>query len=175
MATVMKQDFFNRPTLEVAEELLGKFLVKQDGDVQTAFMIKEVEAYDGFEDLASHAHVGKTARNKIMFGPAGFWYVYLIYGMYWMLNIVTGPEDFPAAILIRTVGDFDGPGKLTKKMGIDKSFHEKIAVPETCLWIEDRSEEEKFPKFKIQKTPRIGVDYAGEIWSQKPYRFLIQK
>jgi DNA-3-methyladenine glycosylase len=133
-------------------------------------MILEVEAYDGPLDQASHAFRGRTERTSIMFGPAGFWYIYLIYGMYWMLNIVTGPEDYPAAILIRTVGSYDGPGKLTKRLGIDKRFHQKRANKDTGLWIEDRG---PLPSsFNIHTTPRIGVAYAGPIWSQKPYRFI---
>ncbi len=170
MKTLLTQNFFERPTLTVAQELLGKFLVRRNGDFETALMICEVEAYDGFEDRASHAYRGKTARTRVMFGPAGRWYVYFVYGMYWMLNIVTGPADYPAAILIRAAGELDSPGKLTKKLGIDKNFNDKTALPKNGLWIEDRSDA---PSFTFRKTARIGVAYAGAEWSKKPYRFVI--
>ena len=88
--------FFNRPILEVAPDLLGKYLVCRRGKTETALLVREVEAYDGPEDRACHACRGRTKRNDVMFGPPGYWYLYLIYGMYWMLNIVTGPEGYPA-------------------------------------------------------------------------------
>jgi len=92
--------------VKVAPELLGKFLCKPLGNrVSKCFMITEVEAYDGFRDKASHASRGWTARNAPMFGEAGRWYVYFTYGMHWMLNIVTGPKDYPAAVLIRGIAD----------------------------------------------------------------------
>lgn len=174
MSRVLRQTFFQRPTLVVAEELLGKFLVLQDADgKENAYLIREVEAYDGPEDLASHASRGKTARTSIMFGPGGYWYVYLIYGMYWMLNIVTGDAEYPAAILIRGVGEYDGPGKLTRRLGIDKRFNERLATKQMGLWIEDRGP--LSVSSTIKKTPRIGVDYAGPIWSKKHYRFVLEE
>jgi DNA-3-methyladenine glycosylase len=103
MQKVLNKTFFERPTLEVAESLLGKFLIKRYRGVEKAYMITEVEAYDGFEDKASHAHKGKTERSEVMFGEAGYWYVYLVYGMHNMLNIVTGKYDYPAAVLIRGI------------------------------------------------------------------------
>ncbi|MDP2668509.1 MAG: DNA-3-methyladenine glycosylase [bacterium] len=108
MLTVLGKKFFERSALKVAKELLGKFLVRGDptargGRIAKAYMITEVEAYLGPKDKASHARSGKTKRNAPMFGEAGRWYVYFTYGMYWMLNIVTGPKDFPAAVLIRGV------------------------------------------------------------------------
>src|SRR3989338_10263905 len=114
MSRILEPYFYNRPTLIVAQDLLGKFLVRKIGNKEITSMIIEVEAYDGFKDKASHASKGRTLRNEVMFGEAGRWYVYLIYGMYWMLNIVTGPKDYPAAILIRGVVDASGPGRLTK-------------------------------------------------------------
>lgn len=171
MTKILKSDFFNRPALVVAEEILGKFLVHNNEGAETTLMITEVEAYDGFEDRASHAFRGKTKRNNVMFGKAGFWYVYFVYGMYDMLNIVTGPEDYPAAILIRAVGEYKGPGKLTKALRIDRRFNEKLAEKKTGLWIEDRGP----TKGKIKKTPRIGVKYAGEVWANKLYRFVLEQ
>src|SRR3989344_8777993 len=98
---VLPQSFFNRPTVVVAQELLGKFLVRRVGKREVAAMIIETEAYDGFKDKASHAHWGQTARNSIMFGKPGHIYAYFTYGMHWMLNIVTGEKGYPAAGLIR--------------------------------------------------------------------------
>lgn len=164
--------FFNRPTLIVAEELLGKFLVVEKNGVENGFMISEVEAYHGFKDRASHAFRGRTKRNNVMFGEAGFWYVYFIYGMYNMLNIVTDLKNYPAAILIRSAGEYSGPGKLTKALGIDRTFNEKFAGKEQGLWIEDRGVE---VEGKVKKTPRIGVAYAGKTWANKPYRFVLRK
>ena len=129
------QDFFDRPTLEVAPDLLGKFLCREvDGSI-LRLRITEVEAYDGPEDKACHAHRGKTPRNEIMFGPAGRWYVYLCYGMHWMLNAVTGPVDFPAAVLFRGCLEVTGPGRLTKALGIDRNQDQAVspALP-GCGW-----------------------------------------
>lgn len=167
MAKVLTKVFFERDTLIVAKELLGKFLVVGN----KALMITEVEAYDGHEDKASHASKGKTERTAVMFGEAGRWYVYLIYGMYYMLNIVTGPKDYPAAILIRGVESFGGPGKLTKALGVTKKLNNQIAGKKTGLYIEDRGI--KIPQNKIKKSARIGVNYAGPVWSKKEYRFYI--
>ena len=167
---ILQQDFFNRPTLIVARELLGKFLVRRIGAQEMALMITEVEAYDGLRDKASHASRRETQRNKIMFGPAGFWYVYFTYGMHWMLNVVTREAGYPAAVLLRGVDGVIGPGRLTKHYKIDKKFNACEASVASGLWIEDRGFVIK--PGVVKKTPRIGVAYAGEVWSQKPWRFL---
>lgn len=167
MNTMLDAAFFRRPVLTVAEELIGKHLVVRGA----SHMITEVEAYDGPEDRACHAAKGCTARTAPMLGPAGHWYVYLCYGMYWMLNIVTGEEGYPAAVLIRGVGDLDGPGKLTKHLKIDRRFNGLSAAEETGLWVEDRGE--RIDVERIRRTPRIGVAYAGE-WAAKPYRFVLE-
>ncbi|MDP3725294.1 MAG: DNA-3-methyladenine glycosylase, partial [Nanoarchaeota archaeon] len=151
--------FFNRPVLEVASDLLGKFLVRKypsgalrpfgaaqgkQAQGKIAGVITEVEAYDGPDDKASHASRGMTERNKIMFGPAGYFYVYLVYGTHWMLNIVTGEEGYPAAVLIRGVQylevglpDIEGPGRVTKFLHIDKKLNGRPACRESGLWFED--------------------------------------
>jgi len=169
---ILTTDFFNQATLLVTQKLLGKFLVRKIKNQTISFMITEVEGYDGPNDLACHACKGKTKRNEVMFSQAGHFYTYLIYGMYWMLNIVTGPEDYPAAILIRGTKEIVGPGRLTKQLKIDKSFNNKLATPENNLWFEDRGI--KVYKKNILQTPRIGVSYAGPIWSIKPYRFILK-
>jgi len=165
---ILQKDFFEQPTLVVARDLVGKFLVRNG----KKFMITEVEAYDGFGDKASHASRGETLRNKVMFGEAGRWYVYLVYGMHNMLNIVTGPEKYPAAVLIRGVEGILGPARLTKALEIDRSMNTRKASPETGLWIEDRGV--VIPENRIKRTPRVGVAYAGPEWSQKPWRFVAE-
>lgn len=171
MRKILPQKFFNRPALKVAENILGKFLARRSRGKEVALMITEVEVYDGFEDKASHAHRGKTERNKIMFESAGKWYIYFTYGMHWMLNIVVGPKDYPAAILIRAVDGINGPAKLTKFLKIGKKFNGLAANKKTGLWFEDRGI--KIKKSQIAKKKRIGVDYAGK-WADKKYRFLIK-
>jgi DNA-3-methyladenine glycosylase len=165
---VLKKAFFKRDTLTVAHELLGKYLVCGG----TALMITEVEAYDGPADLASHAARGMTPRNSVMFGDAGVWYIYLCYGVYQLLNIVTGPRDYPAAVLIRGVEGIPGPGRLTRHFGIDSVFNRKMARKASGLWLEDRGV--VIDPCNIMKTPRIGVAYAGPIWANKKYRFVLR-
>jgi DNA-3-methyladenine glycosylase len=135
---VLRRDFYERPALRVARDLLGKYLVRRQGRQHIAVLIRETEAYIGPHDLACHASKGHTARTSVMFGPAGQWYVYFIYGMHWMLNVVTDQEGHPAAVLLRGAGEWDGPGKLTRGLQIDKQFNGWAAEPESGLWIEDR-------------------------------------
>jgi DNA-3-methyladenine glycosylase len=169
---ILKKTFFERPTLAVARDLLGKFLVRKIGKKEIACMIIEVEAYDGHRDRASHAHRGETKRNRPMFGPAGVWYVYFVYGMYDMLNIVTGKLGYPAAVLMRGVNEISGPGRLTKKLKITRKFNGTAAKKSMGLWIEDRGVVVR--KKDIKRTPRIGVRYAGPLWAKKPYRFIFK-
>lgn len=171
MRKMLGKKFFAGGALEVAENLLGKYLVRKMNGKEIALKISEVEAYDGFEDKASHAHKGKTDRNEVMFGEAGNWYIYLVYGMHNMLNVVTGKEHYPAAILIRGAGKISGPGRLAKFLKIDKKLNGKNASVETGLWIEDRGE--LADKKKIKRSSRIGVNYAGPIWANKDYRFTL--
>jgi DNA-3-methyladenine glycosylase len=167
-ATILDETFFARPALTVAKELLGKHLVRRIGKREISVPIHEVEAYIGPHDLACHGRFGRTERTEVMFGPAGRWYVYLCYGMHWMLNVVTDEPGHPAAVLFRGAGEFTGPGKLTKALRIDKRLNATYAVESTGLWIEDRGIVVR--KSQIERTPRIGVDYAGE-WKDKLYRF----
>lgn len=171
MSKMLDEKFFNRPTLRVARELLGKYLVRRIGSKTIARKITEVEAYIGHEDKASHASRGRTDRNKIMFGSAGTWYVYFTYGMYWMLNVIAERKGYPAAVLIRGVEGVSGPGRLTKFFKIDKRFNGELAWPRTGLWIEDRGI--KVRPAAIKRTPRIGVDYAAE-WKDKLWRFYVE-
>lgn len=168
---ILPPAFFERPVLKVAPELLGKYLVRKlPNGVIDARMIVEVEAYDGEKDKASHASRGRTLRTEVLYGEAGNWYVYLCYGIHFMLNVVTGQKGYPSAVLVRGVEGAIGPGRVTKALAIDKSLNTTAAAPISGLWIEDRGVIVR--KSQILKTPRIGVDYAGE-WAKKPYRFVL--
>lgn len=168
-------------TVAAARALLGAHLCRRsEGGRVTVFRICETEAYDGFEDRASHASRAKTKRNAPMFGPAGVWYVYLCYGMHEMLNLVTREADYPAAILIRgaleldesgkVVRRIDGPGRLTKAMGVHRrDFNDRPATQVTGLWI---SPGVAAPDAEVTRTPRVGVAYAGPEWSAMPWRFV---
>jgi DNA-3-methyladenine glycosylase len=171
VANVIPQSFFDRPAAKVARELLGKKLVRQVEKTQTAIMVTETEAYEGVHDLASHSSKGRTARTEVMFGPAGRFYIYRIYGLHWMLNIVTGEVGDASAVLIRGVAGISGPGRVAAAMRIDASLHGREATPETGLWFANPIENTK--KQRIRSTPRIGVDYAGPIWAPKRLRFVI--
>ena len=186
----MKLDssFYRKPTLEVAECLLGKVLVRRLNGRNLAGKIVETEAYIGPDDLACHASKGRTPRTAIMFENGGRAYIYMIYGFYFCLNAVTEAEGYPAAVLIRAVEPLDqmsamrrlrrnpardsdiasGPGKLCMAMGIDKRLNGADLTGDT-LWIEDRN----LGVDEIQRSPRIGVDYAGE-YKDKPWRFYIR-
>lgn len=180
----LNEKFFGRPTLTVAEALLGKFLVRRlpckPANREVAVMITEVEAYDGFNDRASHARLGKTPRNAPMFGKPGCWYVYFTYGMHWMLNIVTREAGYPAAVLIRegmAVGKdgkaipVTGPARLTRFLKVTGKLSGLPTGIKTGLWIEDRGI--KVPKKKIRRGPRVGIYSAGKIWAAKPWRYWI--
>lgn len=170
MGKILNQEFFDRETKKVAMDLLGKFLCRQIRGKVVCAKIKDVEVYDGFEDKASHASRGITPRNKTMFGLPGRWYIYLVYGVHNMLNIVTREKSYPAAILIRGVLGVDGPGRVTNFFNIVRGFNGKKAEKKTGLWIEDRGLIIK--KKQIKKGPRVGIDYAGN-WANKHYRFLL--
>lgn len=191
---LLPQSFYNRPTLKVAQELLGCFLcrVPKAGEVVRCKII-ETEAYVGFKDKASHASRGKTMRNAPMFGPPGYTYVYFTYGMHYMLNIVTERENYPAAVLIRAVEPsppspptplpperaegwgggvrINGPAKLTKFLQIDKTLNNiPIFTKKYGLWIEAGL---PVPPSQIIRAPRVGVDYAEE-YKNKLWRFYIK-
>lgn len=183
----LSRSFYEQSTIDVAKQLLGKFLVRRHPDGNTVGRIVETEAYVGPQDLACHASKGRTARTEVMFGPPGHAYVYFIYGFYNMLNLVTEAKDYPSAVLIRAVEPVSGvelmksrreldalrslasgPGKLCQAFAIDRSLN-GADLCGNVLFVEDHGE--GVPKFIA--TPRIGVDYAGK-WKTKPYRFLIR-
>ncbi len=193
--------FFERDTLAVAKELLGKFLVRRlprksapaptpkfgvgvnlrkSASREVAMMITEVEAYDGLNDRASHSRSGKTARNAPMFGKPGHWYVYFTYGMHWLINIVTREAGYPAAVLIRRGFAVDskgepiqvnGPARVAKFLKVNGKFSGLAAGMKTGFWIEDRGI--RIPARKIRRGPRVGIDHAGKIWANKPWNFFI--
>lgn len=165
----LPSNFFQREVLEVAPDLPGKILVRQfKNRFIQKYTISEVEAYRGRDDLACHAHKGKTKRTKVMFSEGGLVYVYLIYGMYWMLNIVTGKENDASAILIRGIENISGPGRVGKVLQLDKSFYGENLFTSERIWIEDSGK-----KIKYNTSPRIGIDYAGEPWVSKHWRFSL--
>ena len=170
---ILQKDFYNRDTTAVEKELLGKYLVRKIGNRILAYSIIETEAYVGPNDKACHASRGFTKRTAVMFGPPGIAYIYLIYGMYYCLNIVTRESGYPAAVLIRALDhpEMTGPGRLTKFLNITGSHNGADMTKRYTLWIENRGVIVK--KNAITATPRIGVGYAGE-WSKKPFRYIIK-
>lgn len=161
--------FFTRDVLDVAPGLLMKVLaVKSEDDQVRRFIITETEAYRGSDDKACHAFKGRTPRTEIMFHQGGRLYVYFIYGMYWMLNIVTGMENDPQAVLIRGLKGCSGPGRVSRLIGIDRSFYGEDLTTSARIWIEDQG---LTPAYITG--PRIGIDYAGEPWKSMPWRFYI--
>jgi DNA-3-methyladenine glycosylase len=182
----LARDFYKQPTVQVAQRLLGKYLVRVHPDGVTAGMILETEAYVGLEDQASHASRGPTRRNAVMFGPAGFAYVYVIYGLHHCLNAVTESEAYPAAVLIRALQPCEGlelmrarrrkqdvrllangPGNLCQAFGIERGLN-GIDLCGDVLFVEDHWSSPS----DIVATTRVGVEYAGP-WKDMPWRFYI--
>lgn len=170
--TRLNFDFYKRGALEVSPQLLGKILVRKlPNDYVQRYVITEVEAYCGCDDLACHASKGRTKRTDIMYHNGGLVYMYLIYGMYWMLNFVVSVEGDPQAILIRGVDAIEGPGRVSKLLQLDKSFYGENLVTSQRLWVEDAP---LVKPSQIITTPRIGIDYAKE-WKDKPFRFVLSR
>ena len=170
----LTKEFFERDTITVAKELLGKYLVREINGIKKIGKIVETEAYLGEHDLAAHSSKGITPRTKVMFGPAGRSYVYLIYGIYHCLNLVTGKEGDGSAVLIRAIEPIEninektsGPGLLCNALDIDKTMNDYDISGEK-LYVLDNDE-----TFEIESSPRVGVDYAKD-WAKKPLRFYIK-
>jgi len=164
-------EFFKQDAVIVAEKLLGKKLVRTwDDGSETSYKITETEAYLGEEDKACHASKGRTLRTEVMYSEGGKIYVYLIYGMHWMLNVVTGTENHPQAVLIRGIDNIIGSGKVGGELKMNKSFYGENLLTSCRIRIEDAPDETYF-----STTPRIGIDYAGDEWKNKPWRFILQK
>lgn len=170
------RDFYDRPAVEVAPDLLGRLLVHTTPGGLRMGRIVEVEAYLGPGDLAAHTSRGRTARTRAMFGPPGHAYVYLIYGMYHCINAVTGPEGSGTAVLLRAVAPVagleaatNGPGRLCRSMDITLDHYGADLCGDT-LWL---ARDDAPPPAAIATSARIGVDYAGE-WADKPLRFYVE-
>jgi len=159
---------YRKDAVTLARYLLGKLLCRKTGRKILKLRISETEAYYGEEDTACHAHKGKTDRTAIMYEDGGHAYIYLCYGVHWLLNVVSGKKDFPEAVLIRSIEGFNGPGKLTKQLQIDKSLNKENLAESKWLWIEDDG---KQPVFTAAK--RIGIDYASEKDKNRLWRFTV--
>ena len=184
---ILPRDFYNRPTLTVARELIGARLVRILDGVKLVGLITETEAYISQRDLACHAKAGLTPRTAPMFGEPGHAYVYFTYGNHWMLNAVTEREGFPAAVLIRAIQPIEGvdimmerrsgrdtfgPGKLTQALGITKSENNAdLTGTASSLWIEAGVQ---VPNSRVTKGPRVGLNNTPEPWLSKPWRFLVK-
>ncbi|WP_252106821.1 MULTISPECIES: DNA-3-methyladenine glycosylase [unclassified Halomonas] len=185
-STPLPRDFYDRDTLEVAQDLLGCQLVRRVKGELIAATIVETEAYRGATDSACHAHRRKTPRTEAMFGPPGHAYVYLVYGMHWLLNIVTQPEGNPCAVLVRAVEPClnedamrrvrvarnrelsNGPGKLTRALSIDKALYGEDMTRADKLW----GAQGPTPQ-RVATGPRVGIDYAEPADRDAPWRLWI--
>ena len=168
---ILEKEYFRASAVELAPKLLGKLLCKEDenGRIRKVRIV-EVECYFGEEDTACHAHKGKTPRTQTLYLEGGVTYVYLCYGMHALLNFVTGDEGHPEAVLIRGVDGAIGPGRLTKLLGITRADNALPLSVESGIWVED----DGFVPKKIEKTPRIGIDYASARDRNRKWRFLIK-
>jgi DNA-3-methyladenine glycosylase len=187
-ASLLNRAFFNRDTLTVARDLLGKRLVRYSWGQRLSGMVVETEAYRGADDSASHAFRGQTPRNAVMFGPAGMAYVYLVYGMHHMLNVTTEADGTPGAVLLRAVaplegidrmtelrgrsgrGLADGPGKLCRALAVNLSLKGMDVTLGERLWFETYRD---VPENDIVRGPRVGIAYASEKDRQAPWRFRL--
>ena len=163
-------DFFNRDALDVAPQLVGKVLVRKTEDGEIRERIAETEAYCGEEDTACHASKGRTKRTEILYGESGIIYVYLCYGMHWLMNVITGEKDESQGVLIRAGEKFNGPAKLTKALKVDKAFNGQPIYDNPEMWIED----DGFT-CEIKTNKRVGIDYATEEYRNAPWRFIMTK
>lgn len=158
--------FFRRECPEVARDLVGKVLVRRTAAGEQRMRISETEAYCGEEDTACHAHKGRTKRTEPLYGPAGTIYVYLCYGIHWLLNIVTGEENVPQGVLIRACLEAPGPGRLTKALGITGQWNQKSILTQEGLWIEDDGFH-----CAVEADKRVGIGYASLEDQARLWRF----
>lgn len=165
----LNEHFYHRPCLDVARDLVGKTLVHKTAQGVLTLRITETEAYCGESDTACHAHKGRTPRTEVLYGKAGTSYVYLCYGIHWLLNVVTGEENQPEAVLIRACAGAGGPGKLTKALGITGEHNKRDLVTDPELWIADGGEE-----CRVATEKRVGIGYAAQEDIDKPWRFVLK-
>lgn len=165
--TRLNRAFFMDDAVTVAQLLPGMDIVMASGEKTGRYMITETEAYLGVDDRACHASKGRTGRTEPMYLGGGHLYLYFVYGMHWMMNVVTGPADYPQAVLIRGVTAFSGPGRVTRELGVDGSFNREDLTASQRIWIEDGG-----MRPELTAGPRVGINYAGEPWVSKPWRFM---
>lgn len=165
----MTQAFYDQNAVELAPLLLGKYLCIKTEDGVLRWPITETEAYYTEKDTACHAHKGRTKRTELLYRRGGCAYVYLCYGMYHLMNVICGEENVPQGVLIRGAGEYDGPGKLTRAMGINQTHNGIDLVSGDVMWIEDG------PQPGYEATPRIGISYATEEYRNILWRFVAKK
>ncbi len=170
MTKRLTEAFYHRPCLEVARDLVGKVLVHHTPEGDLSLRISETEAYCGEADTACHAHKGCTKRTRVLWAKAGTSYIYLCYGVHWLLNVVTGREGAPEAVLIRACLEAEGPGKLTKKLGITGALNERDLTDDPELWIQD----DGF-SCKVSTARRVGIGYASQEDQDRLWRFILEK
>lgn len=170
MNRIKSAEFFTVNAEDLAKKLLGKALVRNINGEIKRYLIAETECYMGIFDTACHARVGKTPRASTLWERGGKLYVHLIYGLYYMLNIVAGDEGDPMGVLIRGVKEIEGPGRLTKALNIDKDFNKEDLLTSDRIWIEETN---IYPKYDL--TPRIGINYAQKEDREKLWRFVAYK
>ncbi|MGI5840695.1 MAG: DNA-3-methyladenine glycosylase [Patescibacteria group bacterium] len=174
----LDQPFFNKDVVLVAQKLLGCYLVVFKNSILRIGQITETEAYGGTSDLASHARHGPTPRNKIMWGPPGILYVYLVYGLHHLFNIIVKPPQQPSGVLIRSLKpvlnlpqNVDGPARLTKALGITRNDTGHNLTQSSQIFIAKSAN----TPVSFCSLPRIGIDYAPEPWRSIPWRFTLKK
>lgn len=167
----MNEDYFLNDVLHIAPGLLGQYLIRKWPDGSTErFVISETEAYRGEEDRGCHCSRGRTPRTEMMYASGGHLYIYLVYGMHYMLNIVAAGTENPQAVLIRGLHEVKGPGRLTRRLQIDKTFHGLHICHTPLMWIEIKQKQADYTT-----APRIGIAYAGAYWAGKPWRFILKE
>lgn len=169
MSRRLGRDDYRKPATELAPDLIGKLLCRKCDTGILKYRITETECYYGEQDTACHASKGKTNRTRVLYEQGGTAYVYLCYGIHSLFNVVAGEEGFPQAVLIRGVEGYNGPGKVTKAMQIDRSFNEVDMVESEELWLEDDGVR---PEYIAAK--RVGIDYATEEYRDILWRFIVQ-
>lgn len=162
-------EFYHRPCLEVAQDLVGKVLVHNTPAGALRLRITETEAYCGEADTACHAHKGRTKRTEVLYDVAGTVYIYLCYGVHWLLNIVTGEKEEPQAVLIRACAEASGPGRLTKALQITGELN-RSSILGDVLWVEDDG-----LQWDIRADKRVGIGYAAPEDQAKLWRFIMKK
>lgn len=168
MRKKLDKNFYQSDALQIAPKLLGKLLCRDINGEIFRQRIMEIEIYRGEEDTACHARFGKTNRSKIMYEAGGIAYIYMIYGLHFLLNIVSGPQNSPQAILIRSTENFNGPAKLTKALQIDKNLNGESLIGNK-IWLES----DNFIVKKYESLPRIGINYADDYYRNICWRYKI--